>query len=221
MRVIKILTSTLLMIILFNIYPLSYGDTEFQKGMSLHEIAEIKRISDEAVNNSRVRSWVNSLEKITSFSAKKNKRQKASHYRRATVMILVSSSMSPSSVHRYLSDASHIKASVVMRGLINNSLSESARYIHLALGELKSGVSIDPIVFEKLNVHRVPVIVLLNQTGVYCLNTEDCTMNPEDYEVVVGNVTLDYALSVMAEKHSAQSKTATSLLQLLRDSNAV
>lgn len=199
----------------------SYAETQSQKGLSQAEIVEIKRISENAVNDPTVKSWVSHVGKNTISYIKKNSTQDKLMNQRATVMILVSSSMPASTIHRYLLDASKINASIVLRGLVNNSLQDTGRFIHLALDQLKSGVSIDPVVFEKLHIDKVPVIILFNQSGLNCLNTQDCTVDTYDYDAVYGHVTLEYALSVMAERGSANQIAVKSLLKVLRNKDAV
>ncbi len=137
--------------------------------------------------------------------------------RRDAVMILVSFSMPMPMIKRYALDAKKIGASVVLRGFVNNNISDTGRFVHEMIGAQDLGLNVDPIIFEKLNIHKVPAFVLLNDKGMACVNDNTCIPDSNDYALLTGNVTLSYALSQFANGDGELAKRAASLLITLRE----
>ncbi|MDP2369170.1 type-F conjugative transfer system pilin assembly protein TrbC [Rhodoferax sp.] len=112
----------------------------------------------------------------------------------ATLLIMVSYSMPPEAIARLASMASQVGATLVLRGMVDNSMEKTAsvsaefikRYPNLQ-------IQIDPTVFRRFEVTQVPTFVLTRSTGEDKSCTKGC--DPADSFVsVVGDVSLDYAL---------------------------
>lgn len=190
------------------------------KGFSQAEIANMSALAHEKVDSQAVQQWVQSIQHAATpyFNVSRND---SSSKRRAALMVFVSSSMPISSLHQYLIDGSKVGATLVLRGLINNSFQMTAKFIHQALMGTKGGFKVDPIVFKKLHITRVPAIVLFNANGLVCINQRDCVPNPEDYDRITGNVTIAYALREMANRGTADSRAAKQLLKKIRKATHV
>ena len=51
------------------------------------------------------------------------------------------------------------------------------------------GVDLNPVAFQEYKITQVPAVVVMDESS-------------HDYDVVYGNVSLDYALKTIAKKHS-------------------
>lgn len=106
------------------------------------------------------------------------------------ILIFVSFSMPEQSLRQWLNDAHKIGASVVIRGLKNNSFKETAIMMSKLLADDKAGgVDLNPVAFQEFKITQVPAVVVMDE-------------NSHDYDVVYGNVSLDYALKTIAKRHS-------------------
>lgn len=106
------------------------------------------------------------------------------------VLIFVSFSMPEQSLRQWLNDAHQAGASVVIRGLKNNSFKETIMMMSKLLADDKTGgVDLNPVAFQDFKITQVPAVVVTDE-------------NSHDYDVVYGNVSLDYALQAIAKKHS-------------------
>lgn len=189
------------------------------KGFSSQEIQRMQLSTQKQLNSEAIQRWVKTIQHYNPSEAVS--RSQPITKRRNTLMIFVSFSMSEKSLRQYLAEGQKIKASLLLRGLVNNSLTATVKKIHNVIQRRNGGFSIDPIAFEKLHIRKVPAIVLFNQAGLICLNTQNCIPDPSDYDILYGNVTLDYALSQFANGDDAISTDAKKLLEQLRDNNNV
>lgn len=185
---------------------------------SPEEIQSIQKATQQQLNNEAVQRWVKTIEHYNPSQPTTN--NQIIKKRRNILMIFVSFSMSDTSLRRYLNECQRIRASLVLRGLINNSFTDTARKVHGVIQKNQGGFSIDPIAFEKLHINKVPAIVLFNQAGLICLNDQECTLDSDDYDIIEGQVTLDYALSQFAKGDGVIAKSAKTLLKQLRESNS-
>jgi type-F conjugative transfer system pilin assembly protein TrbC len=107
------------------------------------------------------------------------------------LLIFISFSLSGQNIIQYAHEAKKIGASLVLRGMHEGSLQKTI----IKLYELnKEGVAaiIDPKSFEQYRITHVPSIVLTK--GNSC---ENCTLI---FDKVSGNISLEYALQLFAQK---------------------
>jgi conjugal transfer pilus assembly protein TrbC len=127
------------------------------------------------------------------------------------IIIFVSFSMPDESLKEWIREANLIGAPVVMRGFTNNSFKETVNKIYLLTKENQGGVQIDPALFQKYQITKVPAVVAIKEQN--CMANMSCTL---DYDIVYGDVTLAYALNKIQnqEDHVSQiSKEDILLLQ--------
>lgn len=94
--------------------------------------------------------------------------------------VFISLSMKGPSIQSLLEQARTYGATVVIRGLKNNSFPETLSKFARWIKKYKKGVVLHPKLFETYQVKEVPTIVLVGEG--------------EAYDKIVGNVTLSYAL---------------------------
>jgi conjugal transfer pilus assembly protein TrbC len=127
------------------------------------------------------------------------------------VFIFVSFSMPEDSLRGWLREADKIKIPVVVRGLVNNSFRDTTQVV-MKLTNQHGGVQLNPILFKRFGIEKVPALVVADAS---CVNQNQC----EHYDVMYGDVTLEYALEKIVNAEDDFSSYAQSLLQELKEKN--
>lgn len=127
-------------------------------------------------------------------------------------LIFVSFSMPEDSLRALLTEAARTGSPIVLRGLVENSMQRTAAHLGELLdikdsskanpGSAVPSLAIDPTLFERFGVDKVPAFVLPLNSAAPC-TPEGCAV-PEHLKVA-GDVSLDYALGVMAREASGTS----------------
>lgn len=121
-------------------------------------------------------------------------------------LIFVSFSLPEDSLRALLAEAGRTGSPLVLRGLVDNSMQRTAARLGELLGtkndreasaESTPSLAIDPTLFERFDVDKVPAFVLPQDTIAPC-TPEGCPV-PEHLKVA-GDVSLAYALGVMARE---------------------
>jgi conjugal transfer pilus assembly protein TrbC len=121
-------------------------------------------------------------------------------------LIFVSFSMPEDSLRSLLSEAGRTGSPLVLRGLVDNSMQRTTARLGELLGtkngreasaESTPSLAIDPTLFERFDVDKVPAFVLPQDTIAPC-TPEGCPV-PEHLKVA-GDVSLAYALGAMARE---------------------
>lgn len=131
------------------------------------------------------------------------------------VLAFVSLSMPEGSLVRLGRDAKRIGAAVVLRGMRHGL--EPGTWVRSVealkpLVDTGADIQINPGLFEQFGVRSVPAVIL-SPGGIAdkgCVD-ESCSAGPVG--VVLGDVTLEYALDSMAERKDAVGALARRLLQ--------
>lgn len=108
---------------------------------------------------------------------------------RNTIFVFVSFSMPKQSLTAWLGQAHQIGAPVIIRGLVNHSFNETLAKLKEVININNNGVSVNPPLFEKYHVEQVPAVVMVAPSG--------------QYDVVYGNTSLSYALSLFKKSDNA------------------
>ena len=164
-------------------------------------ISGLGRANDNTSNDKE--SFVQVIDKIQNqyqnnltnmFDAKQvdengeEKRQKNSFY------IFVTLSMSEHNLKQLIIYARKYNATLVLRGLVDNSFVKTSKVIQ-KLGEESGGMIIDPNLFKEFNIKTVPSYVLASNKA--CPPATTCV---KTYDKLTGNVTPKYALEIFGEK---------------------
>ena len=99
------------------------------------------------------------------------------------IIIFVSFSMPDESLKGWLREANIISAPVIVRGFINNSFKDTINKIGILTTDNHGGVQIDPLLFERFHVDKVPAVIVVKDPD--CMPGMSCTL---DYAVVYGDV---------------------------------
>ncbi|WEH90870.1 type-F conjugative transfer system pilin assembly protein TrbC (plasmid) [Acinetobacter soli] len=89
-------------------------------------------------------------------------------------------------------------------GFKNNEFKETAKEIR-RLDIRKGNIQINPNAFKQYKIDVVPSIVLVKAKAEERIDEEGCVL-PENYSKVTGDVSLEYALELMAKNETADLK---------------
>ena len=135
----------------------------------------------------------------------------------SALFILVSFSMPAESLERLAAQAGKAGATLVLRGMVDDSMKRTAE---VAAEFVKSHpgaqFQIDPTLFRRFAVTRVPAFVLSARAGDDHACGKDCDAR-DTFASVSGDVTLDYALDYLARRRDRRfSALAERRLKQLR-----
>jgi conjugal transfer pilus assembly protein TraW len=110
------------------------------------------------------------------------------------ILVFISSSMSKVNIRSLLEEAKNIRASILLRGFIDNSFVKTTNYIqeYYSKDQDLGGILIDPESFKDFNVDSVPTFVLL----------EKSSKKGNKYRKLVGNITLSAASEILKKAPS-------------------
>ena len=131
----------------------------------------------------------------------------------AEILIFTSLSIPATSWRQWARDAARTGTPLVLRGVGEGSLPDTAKRIGERLGGAEAGVAIDPRLFRLFGVTRVPAVVVV-PGGVPACRSRGCADDPAPpHDLVAGNIGLIAALEAVADEGSAGRETARQSLE--------
>lgn len=122
-------------------------------------------------------------------------------------LVFISFSMPDDSLRALLRDTVHTGSPLVLRGMVDNSMKRTVERLGDLLGTGKPGkdvvdglapsLAIDPTLFERFRVDKVPAFILPLEAAAPC-TPSGCPV--PDHLKLAGDVSLVYALGVMARE---------------------
>ena len=138
----------------------------------------------------------------------------------AEVLIFTSLSVPPESWRQWARDAARTGAPLVLRGVGEGGLPETAKRIGERLGGAEAGVAIDPRLFRLFGVTHVPAVAVV-PAGVPPCRSRGCAGDPAPaHDLVAGNIGLIAALEAVADEGSVGRKAARRYLGRLSGEDA-
>jgi conjugal transfer pilus assembly protein TrbC len=136
----------------------------------------------------------------------------------ATLRVFVTLAMPRASLQRLIDQAERSGATLVLRGLRNQSMRQTLAEVSALLGTRRVAWQIDPQAFEQHDVQVAPTFVLtLSNKGEgspSCTATTCAVTAP--FVAVAGDVSLDYALDHLARRNPQAAGAAAPHLARLR-----
>ncbi len=133
----------------------------------------------------------------------------------AELLIFTSLSVPAPSWRQWARDAAAAGAPLVLRGVGEGGLPETATRIGERLGGAEVGVAIDPRLFRLFGIERVPAVVVA-PGGVPPCRSRGCAGDPAPpHDLVTGNIGLVAALEAVAEEGDAGRGVAKAWLERL------
>ncbi len=130
------------------------------------------------------------------------------------VLIFVSFSMPIKSLQAWSAQAQKIQAPLVIRGLVNDSFSDTQKAVKQMIGDGNGGVVIDPRLFQQYHITQVPAVLVRETDHNTCLPSQSC-WHPETTDVIFGDIGLENALKIIAD-HGDNVDTAQRFLMAWR-----
>ena len=134
----------------------------------------------------------------------------------AEVLVFTSLAVPVASWQAAARDAARTGATLVLRGVVQESLPATARRVAARLGGADAGVAIDPRLFRLFGVTRVPAVVVV-PGGVPPCRSRGCAADPAPpHDQVSGNLSLAAALEAIAAEGTVARGVARRRLEQLR-----
>lgn len=119
------------------------------------------------------------------------------------LFVLVSLSMPEQSLKQWSEQANQVGATLVLRGLVENSIKKTVEKAQQLFGEKEQGgFSVDPERFQMFKVDKVPAVVLLTNEAIAC-DKEPCE---PVFDIVYGDIPLIEALEQIVRRGNTDSQ---------------
>lgn len=124
-----------------------------------------------------------------------------------SILIFASFSMPKESLEQWLHEASIVGAPVILRGFVGSSLKDTALAIQQLEGGKQHGMQIDPTLYQRFNIEKVPAVVEIQPD---CLRDDACV----DFNILYGNASLHYALDKFSKQADRLAPISAAALKL-------
>ena len=131
----------------------------------------------------------------------------------AEILIFTSLSVPAASWRQWAHEAARRGAPLVLRGVGEGGLPETAKRIGERLGGAEAGVAIDPRLFRLFAIERVPAVAVV-PGGVPACESRGCSSDPAPpHDLVAGNIGLVAALEAVAAEGEAGREVSKAHLE--------
>lgn len=174
------------------------------------EVKQVSRLLASSEKSGQVAEYTSQVQQVI-----KTQEPIATHLKKVSqVLVFLSFSMPEKSLHTWLLQCKQSGATPVIRGLIHNSFKDTMAAIQKLSKKTGIGMQLDPILFKTFEISVVPAVV-------YVKDIPDCPANmdckPVDYDILYGDVSLDYALEKMiGDEQSSKDPILHRMIQSLR-----
>ena len=132
------------------------------------------------------------------------------------ILVFTSLSVPAASWRQWARDAAAVGAPLVLRGVGEGGLGETAKEIGARLGGAEAGVAVDPRLFRLFGIERVPAVVVV-PGGVRPCESRGCMDDPAPpHDRIGGNIGLAAALEAIAAEGAVGDDVARVHLRRLR-----
>ena len=115
--------------------------------------------------------------------------------------VFISSSMSPELLKTYVRQAKRYGGVLVFNGFPDNSWVKLNKTVTEIVGNEEGvGIQIDPEEFDRFNIKTVPAFVLFKEDNRVTYTSKEAEENKVIYDKVTGNIGIETALRLFAEK---------------------
>ncbi len=111
--------------------------------------------------------------------------------------VFVSLSMPRGSLELLVAEAERTGATLVLRGMVDRSISKTMLAVQKLIGSRQVGWAIDPDAFTRFRVETVPVFVLTRQGAHIEGCGDEACFTQDDYVRLSGDVSITYALDAI------------------------
>lgn len=111
-----------------------------------------------------------------------------------SLLVFISFAMPEPTLQRLVDQASRARATLILRGLLDGSLTHTAARVQGLLGSRRAAIQIDPQAFDRYAVTRTPSFVLVAGGATEATCNAGACVPADGYVIVAGDVSIDYAL---------------------------
>lgn len=131
-------------------------------------------------------------------------------------LVFVSFAMPEPALTRLVDQASRSDTTLVLRGLVGGSLTQTAARMQQLIGNRHVAVQIDPQAFDRYGVKVTPSFVIVREGAQAGTCKSGVCIPSEGYVMAAGDVSLDYALAFFQRSAPAFARDAETLLKRLK-----
>ena len=131
-------------------------------------------------------------------------------------LVFVSFAMPDAALARLVDQAAKAEAILVLRGLVDNSLTQTASRVRQLIGSRRVAVQVDPQAFDRYGVRQTPSFVLVRDGADAGSCTTGICVSTDGFVMAAGDVSLDYALAFFQRSAPAFVRDAGTVLQRLK-----
>jgi conjugal transfer pilus assembly protein TrbC len=133
-----------------------------------------------------------------------------------SLLVFVSFSMPEPTLGRLVDQAARAGATLVLRGLVDNSLQKTVGRVQRLIGERRVGFQIDPQAFDRFSVSATPTFVLIKDGAVPAPCAAGTCFPANTFVSTAGDVSLDYALEFFDRAAPSFGPAAQSFLTKMK-----
>lgn len=164
---------------------------------------------ERALNDPRVRALLNAQ------SDGPNNGEQYDAFGERKAFLFLSFSMPPMSLRKAMEEAERHGVAVAFRGFLNNSVFDTQDALTAVFGKPEDslGFGIDPTLFTRFGVETVPQLVVLKEPLQPCVMQGCVGEGLPTFDLVRGNVPIEYALQEIIRGEGEATLTALVLLK--------
>ena len=133
-----------------------------------------------------------------------------------TLLVFVSFSMPDPALERLVDQAARSGATLLLRGLVDDSLQKTVARVQRVIGQRKVGFQIDPQAFDRFTITATPSFVLIKDRSVPTPCAAGTCFAADSYALAAGDVSIDYALRFIQKTAPKFSREAQAFLAKMK-----
>ena len=130
--------------------------------------------------------------------------------------VFVTLGMPERTLRLLIDQASRTQAIIVLRGLENASIRQTAAHVQQLIGQKQVEWLIDPQAFDRFGVDRAPTFVLVKALAPINDCASGACIAPNAFASIAGDVSIDYALEAIERRAPRFSPEAQLFLKRIR-----
>jgi conjugal transfer pilus assembly protein TrbC len=132
------------------------------------------------------------------------------------LLVFVTLGMPEATLHLLIDQAARSHALLVLRGLQNASIRQTAARVQQLIGHAAVEFQVDPQAFDRFGVHVAPTFVLVKPGTTLSDCSAGACVAPDAFASIAGDVSIDYALQAIAQRAPGFKTEAELFLKRIR-----
>ena len=132
------------------------------------------------------------------------------------LLVFVTLGMPEATLRLLIDQAASAHAVLVLRGLQNASIRQTAARVQYLIGQAAAEFQIDPQAFDRFGVHTAPTFVVVKPGAQLSDCSAGACVAPDAFALIAGDVSIDYALRAIAQRSPRFRTEAELFLKRIR-----